>query len=87
MTTPPMDPWTSGTPGYRAALVTGMAATLLGIIALIAAAFTAAESASSTLRTIGLVILGIGLLSHVVGIGLRRRQAAQIIRERKNNEG
>lgn len=80
-----MDPWRTGTPGYRAALVTGMASTFLGILAVIAAAVVAAESTAAVLRTTGLVLIGIGLLSHLVGIGLRRRQAAQIIRNRKSS--
>lgn len=77
-----MDPWSTGTPAYRAALLTGMGGTLLGIIAVIAAAFAASESAASTIRVTGMVLLGIGLLSHVIGIGLRKRQAAQIIRQK-----
>ncbi|MGO1523755.1 MAG: hypothetical protein ACTHV8_08700 [Nesterenkonia sp.] len=79
-----MDPWSTGTPGYRAALLTGMGSTLLGIFVVIAAAFVGSADTASTLRTLGLVLLGIGAVSHVVGIGLRKRQAAQIIRERKS---
>lgn len=79
-----MDPWSTGTHGYRAALLTGMGSTLLGILVVIAAAFVGSAETASTLRTLGLVLLGIGTVSHVVGIGLRKRQAAQIIRERKS---
>lgn len=79
-----MDPWSTGTPGYRAALLTGMGSTFIGILVVIAAAMTGAEATASTLRATGLVLIGIGLISHVVGIGLRRRQAAQIIRNRKS---
>lgn len=79
-----MDPWSTGTPGYRAALLTGMASTLLGILVVIAAALIGSEAAASTLRTVGLVLIGVGLGSHLLGILLRRRQAAQIIRERKS---
>lgn len=79
-----MDPWSTGTPGYRAALLTGMGGTLLGILVVIAAAFVGSAETASTLRTLGLVLLGVGAVSHVVGIGLRKRQAAQIIRERKS---
>lgn len=80
MTNTPFDPWSSGTPAYRRALVAGMAATFLGILGVIAAAFLD----SSALRTVGLILIGVGLLSHLVGIGLRRRQAAQILRSRKD---
>lgn len=80
MTHAPFDPWNSGTGAYRAALVTGMAATFLGILAVIAAAFTD----SAPVRTAGLVLIGVGILSHLVGIGLRRRQAVRILRSRKN---
>lgn len=79
-----MDPWSTGTPGYRAALLIGMGSTLVGIILVLAPAFVGSEVTASTLRTGGLVLLGIGLVSHVVGIGLRKRQAAQIIRDRKS---
>ncbi|GAA4840532.1 hypothetical protein [Garicola koreensis] len=79
-----MDPWSTGTPGYRTALLTGMGSTLLGILVVIAAAFVGSAETASTLGTLGLVLLGIGAVSHVVGIGLRKRQAAQIIRERKS---
>lgn len=80
MTHAPFDPWSSGTPAYRAALIIGMAATFLGILGVLTASFTD----SVGLRTIGLVLIGTGVLSHLVGIGLRRRQAAQTLRSRKN---
>lgn len=82
MTHAPFDPWNSGTPAYRAALITGMAATFLGILGVITAAFTDSRG----LRTVGLVLIGIGVLSHLVGIGLRRHQAARILRSQKNAE-
>ncbi|WP_169558513.1 hypothetical protein [Nesterenkonia alba] len=85
MTNAQMDPWSTGTPAYRAALVTGMGATFLGVVTLITAAFTDSESLAGTLRTTGLVLVGVGLLSHLVGIGLRKRQALQIVRNRKSN--
>lgn len=80
-----MDPWRTGTAGYRVALLVGMGSTFIGIIVVIAAALVSAESSAAALRTTGLVLIGIGLFSHVVGIGLRRRQAAQILRERKGS--
>lgn len=79
---PAFDPWTSGTRAYRVALIVGMAATFLGIIAVIAAA----PADSAILRNSGLGLIGAGILSHLTGIGLRRRQAAQILRNRKNQE-
>lgn len=79
-----MDPWRTGTPGYRVALLTGMGGTFLGIMVLIIAAVVGSESVAATLRTTGLVLIGIGLFSHLAGIGLRRRQAAHIIRDRRN---
>lgn len=82
MTHAPFDPWSSGTPAYRAALITGMAATFLGILGV----FTAAFTESGGLRTLGLVLIGVGIISHLVGIGLRRRQAAQILRSQKKAE-
>lgn len=78
-----MDPWSTGTPAYRAALLIGMGSTFLGILTAIASVFVDSDSAAGTMRTVGLVLLGVGLLSHVVGIGLRKRQAAQIIRDRR----
>lgn len=78
-----MDPWSTGTPAYRAALLSGIGGTFIGILVVIAAALVDAESTASTLRATGLVLIGSGLLSHLIGIGLRRRQAAQIIRNRR----
>lgn len=82
MTHAPFDPWSSGTPAYRAALITGMVATFLGILGVVTAAFTE----SGGLRTLGLVLIGVGIISHLVGIGLRRRQAARILRSQKKAE-
>lgn len=82
MTHAPFDPWSSGTPAYRAALITGMVATFLGILGV----FTAVFTESGGLRTLGLVLIGVGIISHLVGIGLRRRQAAQILRSQKKAE-
>ncbi|GAA1821815.1 hypothetical protein [Nesterenkonia flava] len=79
-----MDPWTTGTPAYRVTLVGGMGLTFAGILAVLAAAFVGAEAAS-TLRTVGLYLIVAGLLTHVVSIGLRKRQAAQIIRARRDS--
>lgn len=78
-----MDPWSTGTPAYRVALLSGIGGTFIGILVVIAAALVDAESTASTLRATGLVLIGLGLLSHLIGIGLRRRQAAQIIRNRR----
>ena len=75
-----MDPWSTGTPAYRACLLGGMIFTFFGVITLLTAVFTE----GATLRTVGFVLTGLGLLAHVVGIGLRKRQASQIIRSRKN---
>lgn len=91
MTTSPqpprqMDPWSTGTPAYRVALILGMGSTGLGILLVIAGSFITAEDTAATVRTVALVVLGVGLLSHVIGIGLRKRQAAQIIRARKKTE-
>jgi uncharacterized membrane protein HdeD (DUF308 family) len=80
MTDKPFDPWTSGTPAYRAALIAGMACSLFGILTLVFAAVTD----STLFRTVGIVLIGVGILSHVTGIGLRKRQALHIIRERKS---
>lgn len=80
MTDKPFDPWTSGTPAYRAALITGMACSFLGILILILS--VVADSGAA--RTSGLVLIGAGILSHVIGIGLRKRQAVHTIRERKS---
>ncbi|GAB3850712.1 hypothetical protein [Nesterenkonia populi] len=73
-----MDPWSTGTPAYRAALVIGMAGSLIGIILIVVSGI----QNSSALQTAGLVVLGVGMVSHLVGIGLRKGQAARIIRKR-----
>ncbi len=80
--TPPaaFDPWSSGTPAYRACLLGGMIFTFFGVVTLLIAVFTD----SAGVRTTGFILTGAGLLAHLVGIGLRRAQAARILRERKN---
>lgn len=80
MTEKPFDPWNSGTPAYRAALIAGMACSFLGILTLI----FAAVADSGLARTTGIVLIAAGIISHVTGIGLRKRQAVHIIRERKS---
>ncbi|WP_258933919.1 hypothetical protein [Nesterenkonia pannonica] len=77
-----MDPWSTGTTAYRAALIIGMAKSLIGIILIVASGMTDTPA----LQSVGLVTLGIGMVSHLVGIGLRKRQAAHMIRARGAEE-
>lgn len=86
MSTPALDPWTNGTPGYRRAVLTGMAGTFLGVLALLAAVFVAGTELQDLLRRAGMVLVGLGVLSHLLSILLRRRQAKQIIQERARQE-
>lgn len=81
------DPWTNGTPGYRRALVTGMAGTFLGVLALLAAVFVTGTEFQDLLRRAGMVLVGLGILIHLLSILLRRRQAKEIIQERARKDG
>lgn len=81
-----IDPWSTGTPAYRACLLAGIGLTFLGILAVIGAALLEGESLTPGLRTAALILIGGGLVSHVIGILLRKRQAGQIIRDRKDQE-
>ena len=85
--TPPprFDPWTNGTPTYRRTLVTGMACTFGGVILLVLAAISGG-SVEGTLRTFGILLVGVGILSHLVSILLRRRQAKEIIQAHRERQ-
>ncbi|KUG60587.1 hypothetical protein [Nesterenkonia jeotgali] len=86
MSTQPFDPWNSGTRAYRVTLVVGMACTAVGVILVILAAMLDSAEATTALRSIGLVLLGAGILSHLISIGLRRRQAVQILSRRASKD-
>lgn len=85
--TPPprFDPWTGGTPAYRRTLVTGMACTFGGVLLLVLAALSASGT-EDVLRTFGLVLVGAGVLSHLISILLRRRQAKEIIQAQRDRQ-
>lgn len=82
---PRFDPWTNGTPAYRRTLVTGMACTFGGVVLLVIAAVSGG-SAEGMVRTFGLLLVGAGILSHLISILLRRRQAKEIIQARRDRE-
>ncbi|GAA1149016.1 hypothetical protein [Nesterenkonia lutea] len=86
MSTQSFNPWTSGTRAYRVTLVTGMAATGTGVILVILAAVLDLQEGADSLRRFGMVCLGAGILSHLIAIGLRRRQAVQILSRRASEE-
>lgn len=82
MTTPPKDPWNNGTPAYRRMLLLGMFSTFLGVMLVVLAAVAVGPDLEPTLRGAGLGLIGLGILSHLIAILLRKRQAHQIIRGR-----
>lgn len=82
---PRFDPWTNGTPAYRRTLVTGMACTFGGVILLVLAAISGG-SAEGTLRTFGILLVGVGIFSHLISILLRRRQAKEIIQAHRERQ-
>ncbi|MCH8560574.1 hypothetical protein LTH96_09185 [Nesterenkonia sp. LB17] len=86
MSTQSFDPWTSGTRAYRVTLVLGMASTAVGVILVVLATLLDAAETTDALRSTGLVFLGVGILSHLIAIGLRRRQAAQILSRRAKED-
>lgn len=79
MTTPPLDPWSNGTPAYRRTLMLGMVSTFLGVVLVVLAAVAVGPGLEPTLRGIGLGLIGLGIVSHLISILLRKRQAKQII--------
>lgn len=85
--TPPprFDPWTNGTPAYRRTLVTGSACTFGGVLLLVIGAFSGPD-AEGILRTFGIVLVLIGIFSHLVSILLRRRQAKEIIQAHQQRQ-
>ncbi|GAA1452637.1 hypothetical protein ACFP47_04180 [Nesterenkonia lacusekhoensis] len=82
---PRFDPWTNGTPAYRRTLVTGMVCTFGGVVLLVIAALSGG-SAGGTVRTFGLLLVGAGILSHLISILLRRRQAKEIIQAHRDRQ-
>lgn len=86
VSTQSFDPWSSGTRAYRVTLVLGMASTAVGVILVVLAALLDAEEMTAALQRTGLVFLGAGILSHLIAIGLRRRQAAQILSRRAKDD-
>ena len=82
---PRFDPWTNGTPAYRRTLVTGMVCTFGGVVLLVIAAVSGG-SAEGTVRTFGLLLVGAGILSHLISILLRRRQAKEIIQAHRDRQ-
>jgi len=82
VSTQSFDPWSTGTQAYRICLVTGMLGSAIGVILVVIAALVGDAALAATLRSIGLVALGIGILSHLIAIGLRRRQAVHIMSRR-----
>ena len=85
MTNAQMDPWSTGTPGYRRALITGMAGSGMGVLCLVLAAVIS-EDGFGTLRTLGAVLIGVGIVAHLTGLVLRKRQAASIVRNRHRSQ-
>lgn len=77
-----MDPWTNGTPAYRRTLMLGMIATFLGVVVVVLAAVAVGPDLEPTVRGAGLGLIGLGILSHLTAILLRKRQAKQIIEAR-----
>lgn len=82
---PRFDPWTNGTSAYRRTLVTGMACTFGGVILLVIAAVSGGSTEDTT-RTFGIVLVGVGILSHLIAILLRRRQAKEIIQAHRDRQ-
>ncbi len=85
--TPPprFDPWTNGTPAYRRTLITGMACTFGGVLLLVLAALSG-PGTEDALRTFGIVLVGVGILSHLISILLRRRQAKEIVQAHRERQ-
>ena len=86
MNTQSFDPWSSGTRAYRVTLVLGMASTAVGVILVVLASLVDAAETTTTLRNMGLVFLAVGILSHLISIGLRRRQAVQLLSRRAKDD-
>lgn len=86
MSTQSFDPWSSGTRAYRVTLVLGMASTGVGVLLVVLATLLDAAETTDALRSMGLIFLGAGIMSHLIAIGLRRRQAAQILSRRASKD-
>ncbi|PRZ18385.1 hypothetical protein [Nesterenkonia sandarakina] len=86
MNTQSFDPWSSGTRAYRVTLVLGMASTAVGVTLVVLAMLRDSGETAGALSSTGLVFLGVGILSHLISIGLRRRQAVQFLSRRAKDD-
>ncbi len=86
MNTQSFDPWSSGTRSYRVTLVLGMASTAVGVTLVVLAMLRDSGETTGALSSTGLVFLGVGILSHLISIGLRRRQAVQFLSRRAKDD-
>ncbi|GAB3184796.1 hypothetical protein GCM10027060_22570 [Nesterenkonia halophila] len=62
------DPWAGGSTAYRATLVAGMLLLAAGVVAAILTASGAADAVAPAA-----VLLGLGILLHLISIGVRMR--------------
>lgn len=64
------DPWAGGSSAYRVTLVAGMLLLAVGVVAAILTAVGAVDAVAPAV-----VLLGLGILLHLISIGVRMRDA------------
>jgi len=71
------DFWETAPPAYKYAVFGGMGLTAIGIIIIV----VGAVSSTPALTFVGLPFVGVGLVAHMVSLGLRARAVRKSLRE------
>lgn len=71
------DFWETAPPAYKYAVFGGMGLTAIGIIIIV----VGAVSSTPALTFVGLPFVGVGLVAHMVSLGLRARDVRKSLRE------
>ncbi|WP_287932692.1 DUF3188 domain-containing protein [Arthrobacter sp.] len=77
------DFWETAPPAYKYAVFGGMGLTALGIIIIIIGAVTSTPH----LTFVGLPFIGVGLIAHMVSLGVRSRAVRKALKEADKRNG
>lgn len=77
------DFWETAPPAYKYAVFGGMGLTALGIIIIIIGAVTSTPQ----LTFVGLPFIGVGLIAHMVSLGVRSRAVRKALKEADKRNG
>ncbi|MDR8019768.1 hypothetical protein [Nesterenkonia aerolata] len=81
MSTPPLDPWSRGSTAYRVTVLLAFGLTFLGVIMVV----IHLAGGGSSVPAVPIAVLGAGLLLHLIGTGIRMRDAKRNLQNRKGS--